>query len=204
MTSDSMADAGFSLVETLIATFLLAIVSAASVALLTGHQNTGLALRDANGKLAGLEVTRVVMRNDFFAAIERPLRDEFGDLLPAFEGGPHLLDGVHLRLARDGHMGAKLSGTASQLKRVDYRVQDDALVRRTYARTDQTPEAIFQDQTLLTGIETFSLRFAAEGIWVDEWGTGANITELPRLAEARFVFDSGRTASMTFLIGSGP
>ncbi len=194
---------GFSLVETLVATFIFALITAASVALLTGYQDGRISLKDADEKLAKLEMSRAILRRDFLAAVVRPVRDELGGVLQPFEAGEHMPDGMQLRLVRAGHMGAKIHGNLSQVKRIEYLFQDRKLIRRTYIRSDVTPGARFQDQVLLTDLEQVSFRLATDGIWSEEWGTIGRTSSLPQMAEIRLQFEGDRYATMAFIVGTG-
>ena len=201
MTQSARSEAGFSLVETLIATFIFALISAMAVALISSYQSSRTSLKVADERLATLEIARNIIRDDYFAAISRPVRDEFGTILTPFEAGQHMLDGVRQRLVRDGDMGAKLNGTLSEVKRVEYLVDDGSLTRRIYSHTDivQGDEPV--DQPLLSGIISFQLRYAAEGVWTEEWGTAQTASDMPRLAEMLIEFEGGQQSRMTFLIG---
>ncbi len=200
--SKSKSDSGFSLVETLIATFIFAIISAMAVALISNYQTSRLGLQSADERLAQLQTARAVMRDDFFSVVNRPVRDQFGAMLSAFEGGQHMGDGIKLRLVRGGDAGAKLNGTVSQVKRIDYMLIDGNLTRRTYVRPDTVPGGRYTDQRLLEGVEAAELRYASDGIWSDEWGTNAAISPVPRLAELSLRFLGGQEMRMTFVVGA--
>lgn len=196
------SDSGFSLVETLIATFIFALIAGMSVALLTSYQSSRTALGEADARLAKLEVARSILRDDFFAAVNRPVRDEFGSQLVAFEAGQHMDAGIRQRLVRSGDLGAKLNGTVSAVKRVELVLDDGALIRRTYVRSDIVQDSPFLDQVLLEDVRRVSMRYAADGVWSTEWGTAVSVSNLPRLAEMTLEFESGQQAQMTFLIGN--
>lgn len=195
-------DHGFSLVETLVATFIFALIAAMSVALLTSYQSSRVALGDADARLAQLEVARNILRDDYFAAINRPVRDEFGGVLLAFEAGQHMADGRRQRLVRSGDLGARLSGTVSEVKRVELLVSDNKLLRRTYSRSDLVQGTQFLDQTLLEGVAQLTVRYAVDGVWIAEWGTTVAASSLPRLAELSVEFESGQRAQMMFIVGA--
>lgn len=193
---------GFSLVETLIATFIFALVSAMGVALISNYQSSRLGLMSADERLVQLDTARAILRNDFFAAINRPVRGEFGDPLIAFEGGTHMLDNVRLRMVRNADAGAMLKGTKSTLKRIDYLFENNSLIRRSYIQTDTVTGGGFSDQILVDNVESMNLRYAAEGIWSEEWGTAPAANVLPRLAEISLEFITGQSLRLTFLVGT--
>ncbi len=195
-------DAGFSLVEMLVATFIFAMVSASAVAILSGFESSRIRLQDASSQLAALDRARAIMRADFFAAHNRPVRDEFGDTIAAFESGIQMPEGALLRLVRGGNPAAALFGNMSALQRIDYMLAGETLYRRIYDRTDIVTAADFIDQELVSGVQSVSLRYAADGIWVEEWGTLVNSSDLPRLAEVSIIFRSGQEVKMMFLVGT--
>lgn len=196
-------DNGFSLVETLVATFVFALVSASGVAILSGHENSRIRLAEADNQLTALDQTKALIRNDFFAAFDRPVRDAFGGKMVAFEAGNHMPDGTLLRLVRGGNPTAKLFGNMSSLQRVEYAVSDGFLIRRTYDRTDVVTATKFIEQQILSGVRSVFTRYATDGLWVEEWGTLPSSAALPRLAEMTITFRSGDDVKMVFLVGSG-
>lgn len=193
---------GFSLVETLIATFIFALVSAMGVALISNYQSSRLGLMSADERLAQLDTARAILRNDFFTAINRPVRSEFGDPLNAFESGTHMLDNVRLRMVRNADAGAMLNGTTSTLRRIDYLLDGNSLIRRSYAQTDTVPGGSFSDQIVVDNVESLNLRYATNGIWSEEWGTAPAVNALPRLAELSLEFTTGQSLRLTFLVGA--
>ncbi len=201
MVKRVQSDAGFSLVETLIATFIFALVSAMAVALISSYQTSRSSLKSADEKLSALEIARSIIRDDYFAAIIRPVRDQFGTQLPPFEAGDHMLDGVRQRLVRGSDAGAKLNGAISEIKRVEYLVEGGTLIRRTYNRSDIVQDATPTDQLLLANVEDLEIRYNAQGLWTEEWGTTRGLNDLPRLAEMVIEFAGGKQTRMTFLIG---
>jgi len=196
------SDSGFSLVETMVATFIFALVSASGVVLLSGYQEGRLALAAADDRLARVEHARALIRDDMLSAVPRTMRDPYGGTLPGFEGGAHLPDGILLRFVRNGHMGALLAGNRSALQRVDYVLLEDQLVRRTYAHTDVTPETPVRDRVLLTNVRSVDVRYESQMIWALEWiSSGSGEVDLPNLAEMTLRFSDGRQLQFTMLVG---
>lgn len=195
-------DNGFSLVETLIATFIFALVSASGVAILSGYQSSRIRLAEADSQITALDQTKALIREDFFTAYDRPVRDEFGGALAAFEAGDHMPGGTLLRLVRGGNPSAKLFGNMSAMQRVEYVLIDDILVRRTYDRTDVVTTTDYVDQQIMSDVQSVSTRFLAEGIWVEEWGLRLSSNGLPRLAEITIAFASDDDVKMVFLVGN--
>ncbi len=196
------SDAGFSLVEIMVATFIFAFVSASGVVLLSGYQEGRLVLAAADERLATVEHARALIRDDMLSAVPRTMRDPYGGTLPGFEGGSHLPDGILLRFVRNGHMGALLAGDRSALQRVDYVLTGDTLIRRTYAHTDVTPETPVKERILLEDVQSVDVRYESQRVWALEWISGGrgDVT-LPNLAEMTLRFGDGRRLLFTMLVG---
>jgi len=195
-------DSGFSLMETLVATFILALVSAAGVMLLSGYQEGRLVMKKADERLAELEIARSILRDDLLSTIQRRVRDEYGSRPSGFQGGTLLDESKVLRLVRGGNQGAMISGDISALDRVEYLFEDGTLTRRRYERADITLETNFTERPLLTGLEEIELRFDANGTWIADWGLQGELGELPRLLELTAHYAGGRSLSMTFMVGA--
>lgn len=194
-------DKGFSLIETMVATFLFALVSAAGVMLLSGYQNGRTALSVADDRIAQVTLAREVIKADLMAAIDRPVRLELGGA-QGFTGSGHLPDGLKLRLVREGSMRAVLDGAATGLERVDYVLESGALIRRTFPRTDNVAGAVKRDRVLLSGIKDLSLRFESDGQWRDEWLPAVALEPLPNLAAITLDLENGRRLRFLFMVGA--
>ncbi|TNE66120.1 MAG: type II secretion system protein GspJ [Alphaproteobacteria bacterium] len=195
-------DGGFSLVETMVATFLFALVAAAGVAILSGYQSGRMGLQAADERLAAVDMARALMRADMLEAVNRPVRDPFGGAGSAFEGGVHLGAEGLVEFVRGGNMGARIGGGESAVDRVDYRFENGQLVRRAYARADRTVDTPFTDRVLLSGLQKAEVRFDADGIWIDDW-RGRDSGSLPKMAEFTLTFDTGRSLRLLFMVGTG-
>ncbi|MEX0300753.1 MAG: type II secretion system minor pseudopilin GspJ [Kordiimonas sp.] len=195
-------DSGFSLVETLVATVIFAIVSAAGVMILSGYQDGRLGLAAADERMVELDTARSLIRADLQMAVIRPVRDELGGGAKGFEGGTFQTEGPLLQFVRNGDMGALMYGNRSALKRIRYRVENNALIREVYAQTDITPETSSRDIVLLSDVDKLDVRFETDGLWVDEWGSAVNGDSLPRLVEFRVEFTNGRDLTLMFQVGA--
>ncbi|MFC4348030.1 type II secretion system minor pseudopilin GspJ [Kordiimonas lipolytica] len=193
-------DAGFSLVETMVATFIFALVSAAGVALLTSYQSGREMLQAADGRVSEITLAREVIKADLLAALDRPARMEMGEVR-GFTGSAYLPDGLKLSLVRGGGMRAVLDTGESALERVDYVLEGDKLVRRTFKRTDITTANKPRDRVMLEGVKAMALRFESEGQWIEEWRPEVALKPLPNLAELSFQMANGRSLRFVLLVG---
>jgi general secretion pathway protein J len=161
--------AGFTLVEVLIALSITAFVAT-------------IAYTSLSSALVGVERTRatadrthevsrawMIISRDLRQFSARPVRDEFGEEEPAMTGGPlarHLLS-----LTRAGwHNPNALS--RSNLQRVNYRLEEQALWRESYPVLDRAGDTPAQEVKLLEGVEQFTLGFLGSLAAVETAGDG--------------------------------
>lgn len=191
-----MRDAGFTLVEMLIALSIFALLSIAGVSLLSfsidSRQRTGEQL----DTLASVARTRSLLSADLAQATPRMWRDETGLRRPAFAGGT---DGNALALVRSGWANEG-AAPRSSLQRVVYRLEEDRLVRASSPMVDGSPEN--SPAVLLTGVKSLRLRFHSGGEWRDDWQPAA-ADSLPDAVEMTVDTAAVPALRQVFLVGPG-
>ena len=187
-------EAGFTLIEVMVALLIFAMIASAGVALLSfsvrAQAATGAKLDD----LAALQRTLSILSADLAQASERRVRDEAGTALPAFVGEPN----GTLRLVRGGWTNLDAQPRANAQK-VAYRLNDGTLERLAYPRIDGA--APLPPQPLLTRVQSVALRYRWRGAWSDRWD-GAGGVALPQAVELRVV-RAGIAYRQLFLVGTG-
>ena len=158
MTSDvnSSRSAGFTLIEVLIALAITAFVAT-------------IAYNSLSTVLAGVESARqtaqrsyeinrawMIISRDLRQFVPRPVRDEFGDTEPAMLGGRAAR--YALAFTRAGWFNPN-EVARSELQRVDYRVEDNALWRDSYTVLDGAPDTQAQSVKLLDNVESLDTAF---------------------------------------------
>lgn len=152
-------NAGFTLIEVLIALAITAFVAAVaysslSTAMLAVESTRATAQRTYEMNRAWMMISR-----DLRQFVARPVRDEFGQVEPAMVGGAAAR--FALSFTRGGwHNPNGLP--RSNLQRVNYRVEDGALWRDTYPVLDRAPETQAQQVRLLEGVEVLELVFLGD------------------------------------------
>lgn len=147
---------GFTLVEVLIALAITALVStiaysSLSTVMLGAEVNEEQARRSYEVNRAWMIISR-----DLDQLVQRPVRDEFGEIEPALSGGPAAR--FTLSLTRSGwHNPVGLSRSA--LQRVNYRVEEDVLWRDAYPVLDRASDTEPYEARLLEGVESMDLLF---------------------------------------------
>ena len=163
---------GFTLLEILVAASIFAIMSVIAI---TGIKSI-LDAQEQTNKMAGqvraLQNTFYYIEQDFRHAIDRDIRDEFGDSQAALLSGNTGLPGLSLtRAGRRNPQGL----LRSSLMRVNYRLDEGTVIRSRFANVDRGAEAKTFDRELIGDIEELEFRFLAEdNKWVGFWPQVAN------------------------------
>jgi general secretion pathway protein J len=159
---------GFTLIEVLVATLILAILS---VMAHRGVAETRLAVERAREHMSRVrEVQRAItlLTADFHQLTPRPVRALVGDgFRPALERDPNAIDLVEF--SRDGWPNT-IGAPRGTVQRVVYRLEDGSLVRRNWLVTDATLANEPVSRKLLTGVERVEIRYLNAGReWVSQW-----------------------------------
>jgi len=147
---------GFTLVEVLIALAITAFVSAiAYTSLSTVILGAGRSQETAD---RNYEVNRawMMISRDLSQLVSRPVRDEFGDLEPALQGGPAAR--FELSFTRTGWHNP-VGQPRSHLQRINYRLEDETLWRDSYSVLDRVADTVVHRARLLDGVEQFDILF---------------------------------------------
>jgi len=195
---------GFTLVEVLIALAITVFVAAASYTGISSTLTGAEQLRGASERTGDLNRALSLLSRDLRQFSNRSVRDEFGAMQPALSGGP--LAFYPLSLTRDGWTNS-LRQPRSELQRVFYYLEDDALWRAYYTVLDRAVDAEPQRMQLLRGVNAMELRFleTLENLevdrdfvidtrsWVRNWvtdpGAGASVLLPPVALELRLELD---------------
>lgn len=125
---------GFTLIELLIAIAILALVSAGAYRFLTQTSLTATRLQEREQRLLALSRLQSVLAGDLSQWVDRSVRDELGDPLPAFVLEP----GGALEFTRRG-LSNPLDRPRSDLVRVRYELRGDQVWRLTWTSLDRLP-----------------------------------------------------------------
>lgn len=134
-----MKHRGFTLMEVLIALAIFALIGAASARLLRDAVTQSQSLTEREAALAALVRTNFQLEQDIQQFSLRPVRDRFGDALPALEVQSGLLS-----LTRVGRRSpetlAPKSLAEGALQRIAWQVEDGKLTRRYWPVVDVLPD----------------------------------------------------------------
>lgn len=166
MTRRQETEAGFTLVELIVALFIFGIISAASVALMMFSVDSQAASRDRLAEMQSVRRINAALTNDLIQIAPRPARDASGQRQNAFFGGNGSDSDLLLSFVRRGW--SNYDGDArSSLQKVDYRLVDGTIERRAYPYVDGAEP--LAPAILLRDVESVSLRYRIEGEWRDRW-----------------------------------
>ena len=150
--------AGFTLVEVLIALGITAFVSVIAYTSLSAVLSGVERLRDNTDRSYAINRAFMILSRDLRQFVDRPVRDEFGEREPGLTGG--LLARFPLSFTRAGWHNPN-GYPRSNLQRVNYRLEDDALWRDSYTVLDRAASTEPSSVLLLEGVEEMQLRFMA-------------------------------------------
>lgn len=198
-------EAGFTLIETLIAVSLFALISVMGVTLLTSYTASQNQLDQSEKFLASIQQARALMQADMENAVKRPVRDLFGGNSTAiFQGYPPNRPNVIVAFVRGGHMGVLLSEEQPAIQRVEYMLDGERLIRKSYRLPDATLETPVSGQVLFDRVEGLTARFHAGDRWVEDWGTLAGgAARFPSLVEFNIELQGRGTITNIFSVGGG-
>lgn len=157
---------GFTLVETLIALAIFAIIASASAGVLNLAINTGDETRKVSERMQKLASARALMRTDFLQMVPRPARGETGlQALTVAEGG-FIRDKITLaRFSRRGRVNPGGRQKRGGLIEVHYLLINDQIIRRTWPVIDPSPTMEAIDQVLFSNVQNASVRFLVDNSW---------------------------------------
>lgn len=166
---------GFTLLELLVAVAILALVAAGAYRLLFDTINTrdqGLARERA---LRELHQANLILQRDLLQAVQRPIRDEFGDEQPGFS----LNEQTGLEFTRRGWRNP-LQEPRSDLVRVRYRLLNGQLVREHWRMLDRVRASTPVQIVLLDKVSEMAVQVYAGNSWTPTWPPLAQNQRDPR------------------------
>jgi len=147
---------GFTLVEVLIALGITAFVSAIAYTSLSTVISGVESTRETTRRVVEVNRAWTIISRDLREFVVRPVRDEFGEEEAAMVGGPAAR--FALSFTRTGWHNP-VDHPRSNLQRVNYRLEDNALWRDTYPVLDRAGDTLPREVLLLEDVEQLDLLF---------------------------------------------
>ncbi len=182
---------GFTLIEVLIAMAITAVVAALAYTsfstVLVGVERT-----QANAERAyAINRAWLFISRDIEQFIDRPVRDEFGEMEPSLQGGA--VARFPLSLTRSGWFNP-LGNPRAELERVNYRIAGDVLYRDSYAVLDRTGNSEPRETAMLEGVVDLRLAFLENAAAARSVGTGSELDT--RQWSESWVIDTSRPGEL--------
>ncbi|MEZ5573982.1 MAG: type II secretion system minor pseudopilin GspJ [Halioglobus sp.] len=178
--------AGFTLIEVLIALAITAFVSVIAYTSLATVMTGVESLRENTDRIYEVNRALMIISRDLRQFVDRPVRDEFGEVEPALTGGN--LARFSLSLTRTGwHNPNGLP--RSNMQRVNYRLEDDGLWRDSYPVLDRAGDTEPNTVLLLDNVDDFKLLFLGS-LEALQTKSGSTAVDTTNWAE-NWVADSG-------------
>ena len=204
MMPEQKSQFGFTLAETLVALFILALVSAAGTALLIGATTTSQQLREQEKVTRQLDVAQRLIRQDIMAMSDRMIRpvDGFSEPIGLIGEQPRNEE-PFLKFVRSGWINPGFVESRGGLQAVEYTLRNGNLVREVDLRPDATSATPISSRVLLRNVQTVELEFVRGDEASDFWQGGAStrVVVLPDLIEMTVRFDNGTNLTIAALSG---
>lgn len=196
-----MNSRGFTLLELLVALSIFAVLAAMAY----GGLNTVMTARQTTdaqaARLSQLQKTYFWLLRDIEQAMDRPIRDEYGENQPAMVGVD--LGEYRLELTRNGWRNPA-SRVRSNLQRVAYGLRDEQLLRSYWNVLDRAQDSKPMESVLLDQVKSLELRYLdSKQQWHDNWPDtlSGNASEaLPRAVEVSIETDMEGRISWLFRV----
>lgn len=182
---------GFTLIEMLVAVFLLAVLGAAGFTMLFQMNNTRDVVFKQADRLIELQRTFYWMTEDFSQVADRPVRSSVDERIPSVLFS--LQGDSIIQLSRSGwtNPAREVSPARSDMQRVSYALEEDKLIRSYWYHLDTLDDGPTKRRQLLEKVEDLSLRFLDRtGSWHDSWPPlELEDPGMPAAVEVRFTLE---------------
>ena len=186
MTQVKQYHKGFTLIEIVVALAVFALVGVMASSGLNAILKWQADLEARSDQIKSIQLTLKYLEKDINRAIERTVRDQYGDRQPAFSS-----DGESIMSLTYSGWRNPAGLLRSHLQRVAYEYNEDKeFIRHSWNRLDG---AILEDArgvVLLEEVEEFKIEFLNPvNAWVDQWppiNISANDAGLPRAVSISF------------------
>jgi general secretion pathway protein J len=180
--------AGFTLIEIIVAVGIFAIVSGAGYAALEQALAVQARLNDERDYWRQLEFAMAVMQRDFAGAIDRPPRAVDSRPVYAFQGdatGASRAFNEVLAFTKETRSDIR-DKTPRPATRVSYHLKDGVLSRREWSRVDQPARDGGAEQTILRATNARFRYLARGGRWHRRWPVDGGAMAMPLAVEITF------------------
>lgn len=155
------------LIELLIAMAVFAVISAITYGAIRSAVETQRRVEARTNRFTALQMAMAVMERDILQMVDRSIRDEYGERIPALQSARD--DFRLMEFTRTGWQ--TLAGVRGmRLRRIAYALEEDRLLRLTWNVLDRAEDSLPWSSVLLTGVENVEIGYLnTDGEWVSEW-----------------------------------
>lgn len=150
---------GFTLLEMVVSIAIFALIAAISYSALNNFLDARAHLNSENERVRALQAMFVLLEQDLRYAVNRPVRDEYGDAEPAFTGGgtqPLAPDELlRLTTVRPAPIGAAVQ----RVTRVAWRLTDGVLHRVAWRVLDRDIDSEGYSRRVMENIDDIGFRY---------------------------------------------
>ena len=189
-------EAGFTLVEVLVALFIFAVISVGTFGSFQGAVAAKDATADATARHETLSLMRAQLRADFSNMIIRRNRDPFGGVSDiVFRGGFETL----LEFTRVGRINPAGVFVRSDIQRVSYILDDGQLMRRALRHENPAPLTETNDRVLMTNIAAADVSFSFNDVSVPQIEISTEVSQINiDYVTLNLRFEDGRELTQIF------
>jgi general secretion pathway protein J len=167
---------GFTLLEVLIAVTVTAVIGIGVWQLLSGVISAKEGIDRVSNEFSRLQQAVVIVERDLAQILFRPVRDAYGEPLPAVTTRS---EPWSIEFTRTGWRNP-LRVARSDLQRVAYEVVDETLRRHYWQVLDRAQDAVPREQDLLSDVTGLSWRFLDHNReWQEDWPSDSQLQGLP-------------------------
>jgi general secretion pathway protein J len=198
------SEAGFTLIETLVALGVTAMLATAGTLMMLQTLQASRAIDARMADVRTLEAANGLLRADFSEMTARPSAAP-DDFTPAvgFSGRTGIETGDLISFVRSGWRDPQVGGNRSDLQRVAIRLEDGQLIRKAWLRPDPVRNTPVVERVLLDGISNLEIRYRQKGVWFDEWPADANGRH-PDLVQLDLTFADADQLTLQYMVGAAP
>lgn len=182
-------EAGFTLVEMLVAVLLFGLIASIAAALTMSATRSFARTDGVLASISNVEGARAVLAADLGQAAKRPSLAADGSRMPAF-----LLTPEGFVLVRRG-----VGGVLPNVEKVAWGFDGESLLRQSFPSIDGAPPG--PPVVMLPGLKAIHIRVAGSQGWQDEWKP-ERAEDLPRAVEITLVRADGLPITMKFLVAA--
>lgn len=175
------------LIELLIALAIFAVISAITYGAIRAATEAQRRIEAQTTRFAALRKAIAVIGRDVSQMIGRPIRDEYGEPLPALRSSDG--DLYSMEFTRTGWQ-TSTGVNRVRLRRIAYALDDGRLLRLIWNVLDRAEDSLPSSSVLLTEVDAMEIRYLdTDNQWLSEWPlerAGAETSfdaELPRAIE---------------------